>query len=127
MVPIGVAQYMAYQPDIEQRVLHGGAVYAEQMAGGPSIGPAVQQQYKDAQQREGQDDRGVILQPQGEGVAFHGRGPPFVFFAGRQAKQVLLYHILTDFSHFCEKNSFLPLIRTKKPHPKAGTAKAASK
>ena len=65
MVPIGVAQYMAYQPDIEQRVLHGGAVYAEQMASGPSIGPTVQQQYKDAQQREGQDDRGVILQPQG--------------------------------------------------------------
>ena len=66
MVEIRVAQHMAEQPHIEQRIRQGGAVHAEGVEGGPPAGEPVQQQDTQGQQEKGQDHRRIVLQ------LFHG-------------------------------------------------------
>ena len=66
MVEIRVAQHMAEQPHIEQRICQGGAVDTEGVEGGPPAGEPVQQQDTQGQQEKGQDHRRIVLQ------LFHG-------------------------------------------------------
>ncbi len=66
MVEIRVAQHMAEQPHIEQRICQGGAVDTEGVQGRPSSGDPVQQQDTQGQQEKGQDHRRIVLQ------LFHG-------------------------------------------------------
>ena len=70
VLPPGVAQHMAEQPDVEQRVLERRAVDAEQVHGGPAAGPVVEEQHQKRQQKKGEDHRGVILQLQLESCLF---------------------------------------------------------
>ena len=64
MLPVGMTQHMAKQPDVAQRVPPRGAVHAEQIHGAPAVRPAVCQQHQDGQQKNGKDDRRVILELQ---------------------------------------------------------------
>ena len=86
MVEIRVAQHMAEQPHIEQRICQGGAVDTEGVQGRPSSGDPVQQQDTQGQQEKGQDHRRIVLQ------LFHGALLP----AGRGG--VVFFHLTTDSS-----------------------------
>ena len=44
VIPVGVAQHMAEQPHIEQRVGHRAAIYAEQVGGRPAVRQPPQRQ-----------------------------------------------------------------------------------
>ena len=46
VVPAGMAQHMAEQPDVEQRVLQRGAVDTEQMHRRPPVRPLVEEQHQ---------------------------------------------------------------------------------
>ena len=46
VVPAGMAQHMAEQPDVEQRVLQRGAVDTEQVHGCPPVRPLVEEQHQ---------------------------------------------------------------------------------
>ena len=70
VLPPGVAQHMAEQPDVEQRVLERRAVDAEQVHGGPAAGPVVEEQHQKRQQKKGEDHRGVVLKLQLESCLF---------------------------------------------------------
>ena len=70
MFPVCMAQHMAEQPDVEQRVLERRAVDAEQMHGGPAAGPVVEEQHQKRQQKKGEDHRGVVLKLQLESCLF---------------------------------------------------------
>ena len=45
MVPAAVAQHMAEEPDVKQRVFQRGTVDAEQMGGRPAAGVLAQEQH----------------------------------------------------------------------------------
>ena len=64
MIPAGMAQHMAEQPDIEQRVFERGAVDAEQVHGRPAVRPLAQKEHQERQQKKGEDHRRVVLQLQ---------------------------------------------------------------
>ena len=64
MIPVGVAQHMAEEPEIEQRVFQGAAVDAEQVPRGPAAGPLPQKKGQEREQKEGEDHRGIVLQLQ---------------------------------------------------------------
>ncbi len=64
MIPAGMAQHMAEQPDIEQRVFERGAVDAEQVHGRPAVRPLAQKEHQERQQKKGEDHRGIVLQLQ---------------------------------------------------------------
>ena len=46
VIPAGMAQHMAEQPDVEQRVLQRGAVDTEQMHRRPPVRPLVEEQHQ---------------------------------------------------------------------------------
>ena len=62
MLPVGMTQHMAEQPDVAQRVPPRGAVHAEKVHGAPAVRPAVCQQHQHGQQKKGKDHRRVILE-----------------------------------------------------------------
>ena len=66
-----MAQHMAEQPDVEQRVLQRGAVDTEQVHGAPPVRPLVKEQHQQREQKKGEDHRGVVLQFQFEFYFFH--------------------------------------------------------
>ena len=66
-----MAQYMAEQPHIEQRVRQGGTVHAEQIGGGPAVGDPCQDQGGQRKEKEGKGHRGVILET--DGTSLHKR------------------------------------------------------
>ena len=77
MIPAAMAQHMAEKPDIEQRVPEGGAIDAEQVGGGPAIRPLAEEEHPQREQKEGEDDRRIILHLQREFGLFRSGRRPF--------------------------------------------------
>ena len=59
MLVAGVAQHMAKEADVCQRIGQGGAIDGEKLGGGRAVGPLAQQQRDQAQQGEGEDHRRI--------------------------------------------------------------------
>ena len=72
MAQVGVAQHMAEQTQIGQGVLPAGAVDTEQMGGGPAAGEPVQGQRPQAEEKEGEDNGGIVLEAESEFGTFRG-------------------------------------------------------
>ncbi len=52
MVPAAVAQHMAEEPDVKQRVFQRTAIDAEQVLCGPAAGPLPQEQHPQREQKK---------------------------------------------------------------------------
>ena len=64
MIPAGMAQHMAEEPDVKQRVFQRTAIDAEQVLCGPAACPLPQEQSPQGKQKKGQDHRRIVLQLQ---------------------------------------------------------------
>ena len=62
MIPAGMTQHMAEEPDVEQRVFPRRAVDAEQVHGRPALAPLPQKEHQQAEQKKGQGDGRIVLQ-----------------------------------------------------------------
>ena len=77
VVPAGMAQHMAEEPDVKQRVFQRTAIDAEQVLCGPAARPLPQEQSPQGEQKKGQDHRRIVLQLQCKLGAFRKRFHPF--------------------------------------------------
>ena len=73
MIPAGMAQHMAEEPDVKQRVFQRTAIDAEQVLCGPAARPLPQEQSPQGEQKKGQDHRRIVLQLQCKLGAFRKR------------------------------------------------------
>ena len=64
MIPAGMAQHMAEEPDVKQWVFQRTAIDAEQVLCGPAACPLPQEQSPQGEQKKGQDHRRIVLQLQ---------------------------------------------------------------
>ena len=64
MIPAGMAQHMAEEPDVKQWVFQRTAIDAEQVLCGPAACPLPQEQSSQGEQKKGQDHRRIVLQLQ---------------------------------------------------------------
>ena len=73
MIPAGMAQHMAEEPDVKQWVFQRTAIDAEQVLCGPAACPLPQEQRPQGEQKKGQDHRRIVLQQQCKLGAFRKR------------------------------------------------------
>ena len=73
MIPAGMAQHMAEEPDVKQWVFQRTAIDAEQVLCGPAACPLPQEQSPQGEQKKGQDHRRIVLQLQCKLGAFRKR------------------------------------------------------